>query len=140
MSPSPPSPATPALVQERTHTQARTHTQSLPARLMWHHIYCAVACVGFLTSCPSVTPVEDSIRARMNKRKHFVVRRSSSLLSLACRARRLEPGDTRVACFALKRCRRRLEGENQNHVNMSVILHSVKHLSKHIGYCAQVYG
>lgn len=36
----------------------------------------------------------------MNKRKHFVLRCLSSLLSLACRVRRTEPGDILLVCFA----------------------------------------
>lgn len=36
----------------------------------------------------------------MNKRKHFLPRSLSLLLSLACRIRRLEPGDILLVCFA----------------------------------------
>ncbi len=36
----------------------------------------------------------------MNKRKHFHPHSLSLLLSLACRVRRLEPGDILLECFA----------------------------------------
>lgn len=36
----------------------------------------------------------------MNKRKHFLPRPLSLLLSWACRVRRLEPGDILLLCFA----------------------------------------